>query len=60
MVFYFPSRQLTFNGTTGMSTTCIQLVARRLAFSGNSTIQNNCPTNGGGRAFELLFVRLVS
>ena len=58
--FYFPSRQLTFNGTSGMQTTCVQLVARRLAFSGNSRIENTCPTNGGGRAFELMFVRLVS
>lgn len=57
--FYFPSRQLTFNGTTGMLTQCIQLVGRRLAFSGNGAIQNNCPTNGGGRAIQAMRVRLV-
>src|ERR1044072_374344 len=28
--FYFPGRQLTFNGTTGMQTQCLQLVARRV------------------------------
>ena len=57
--FYFPARQLTFNGTTGMQTQCIQLVGRRLAFSGNGHIQNNCPSNGGGRAIQAMFVRLV-
>ena len=57
--FYFPARELVFNGTTGMQTQCIQLVGRRLAFSGNGHIQNNCPTNGGGRAIKAMFVRLV-
>jgi Flp pilus assembly protein TadG len=57
--FYFPSRQLTFNGTTGMQTTCIQMVALRLEFSGNSTVQNSCPASGGGQAFNATVVRLV-
>lgn len=57
--FYFPSRQLTFNGTTGMQTQCLQLVARRVSFSGNSNIQNVCPGNGGSRAFDATQVRLV-
>jgi hypothetical protein len=57
---YFPSRQLNFNGNTGLTTKCLQLVARRLNFSGNSSVQNDCPTNGGGRAFDATFVRLVA
>ncbi|HEV2865941.1 MAG TPA: pilus assembly protein TadG-related protein [Allosphingosinicella sp.] len=57
--FYFPNRQLLFNGNTGMHTECLQLVARRLVFSGNSTVQNTCPTNGGAQAFDANFVRLV-
>ena len=57
--FYFPARRLTFNGNTGMQTTCVQLVARRLNFSGNSNIQNSCPTGGGAEAFDANFVRLV-
>jgi hypothetical protein len=57
---YFPSRQLTFNGNTGLQTRCIQLVARRLVFSGNSSVQNDCPTSGGGRSFDANFVRLVA
>jgi hypothetical protein len=57
---YFPSRQLNFNGNTGLTTRCLQLVARRLNFSGNSSVQNNCPTDGGGRAFDATMVRLVA
>jgi len=57
--FYFPSRQLTFNGTSGMHTECLQLVARRVAFSGNSNIQNNCPANSGSKAYDATMVRLV-
>jgi Flp pilus assembly protein TadG len=57
--FYFPAQQLTFNGTTGMQTQCLQLVARRISFSGNSHIQNSCPANGGAQAFDATLVRLV-
>jgi hypothetical protein len=57
---YFPSRQLTFNGNTGLTTRCIQLVARRLIFSGNSSVQNDCPATGGAKAFDANFVRLVA
>lgn len=56
---YFPNRQLVFNGTAGMSTQCVQLVARRLSFSGNSNISNTCPSGSGSQAFEATFVRLV-
>jgi hypothetical protein len=41
--FYFPSQGMVFNGTTGMQTDCIQLVARRVTFTGNSRITNQCP-----------------
>jgi hypothetical protein len=51
---------MTFNGTTGMQTECLQLVARRLAFSGNSRVSNQCPTDGKAKAFDAIFVRLVS
>lgn len=56
--FYFPSRVATFNGTSGMTTDCVQLVARRVEFSGNSSISNSCPS-GGPSAFEGRHVRLV-
>lgn len=57
--FYFPRHDLTFNGNTGMRTECLQLVARRLTFTGNSSVRNVCPANGGAKAFDATFVRLV-
>lgn len=57
--FYFPSQELIFNGTSGMQTECVQMVGRRLGFSGNSTINNSCPANGGSQAFDAIYIRLV-
>jgi len=57
---YFPSRSLTFNGNTGMTTTCLQLVAYQLTFTGNSDVQNSCPANSGAHAFDGFFVKLVA
>jgi Flp pilus assembly protein TadG len=57
--FYLPTQQVTFNGNTGMQTRCIQFVARRMVFSGNSNIQNVCPENEGSKAFPTSTVRLV-
>ena len=56
---YFPSQQLTFNGTAGMSTSCLQLVARRVSYSGNLNISNTCPADSGASAFTGKKVRLV-
>jgi hypothetical protein len=58
--FYFPRAYLTYNGTSGMQTKCMQLVARRLSFSGNTNIQNVCPPGGGPKAFDGTKVRLVA
>ncbi len=58
--FYFPSRQLTYIGNTGSQTRCLQMVARRLVFSGNARIENICPTDGGPESFSATFVRLVA
>ena len=55
---YFPSQILQFNGTAGMSTSCLQLVSRIVEFSGSSSITNSCPANYTG-AFEGKKVRLV-
>ena len=57
--FYFPSQQVTYNGTAGMTTTCMQLVARRVTYSGNMNIANSCPTNLGYGSFKGKKVRLV-
>jgi hypothetical protein len=57
--FYFPSQQVTYNGTAGMTTQCLQLVARRVYYSGNMNIANSCPTGSGASSFAGKKVRLV-
>jgi Flp pilus assembly protein TadG len=57
--FYFPRGYLNYSGTTGMTTRCMQLVARRLNFTGNSRIENQCNTPGGAQAIRGTYVRLV-
>lgn len=56
---YFPNRELVFNGTAGMQTACLQLVARRLAFTGNANISNACPSDSASQSFDATRVRLV-
>ena len=58
--FYFPNDTLTFNGTSGMSLNCFQMVAMRLSFSGNATITNTCIPRGGEEKWSLTAVRLIS
>lgn len=57
--FYFPSQELDFTGTSGMTTDCLQLVALRLAFSGNTNVSNQCPAGSGAGSFKGAQVRLV-
>ena len=57
--FYFPNQQTLFNGTAGMSTACVKLVARRVEFSGNMNITNTCPSDSGVPDFTGKKVRLV-
>jgi hypothetical protein len=57
--FYFPSEQVTYNGTTGMTTVCMQLVARRVLYSGTMNISNSCPADSGASDFTGKKVRLV-
>ena len=57
---YFPSQEVVFNGGSGMNTDCVFMVVRRLEFSGNSTLKNDCPlgTNLGG--FDGSMIRLIA
>ena len=57
---YVPNQQLTFTGTSGMSTHCLQMVALTLQFNGNSAIDNVCPPTGGSHSFAGKKVRLVA
>lgn len=56
---YFPAANLTFNGTSGMTTNCMQIVAKDVQFTGNSTIANTCTSSEGGKDFTGRKVRLV-
>ncbi len=57
---YFPKQAMQFNGTSGMDIKCIQLIGRRLDFTGNSTITNVCPANSGTGSFSGTRVKLVA
>ena len=57
--FYFPNQEMLFNGTSGISTACVQMVARRVTFSGTSNISNVCPAGSGASSFKGRSVRLV-
>ena len=62
-VVYFPSQQVTYNGTGTGTATCTQFVARRLYWSGNSGLNNftkNCPNTGIQAINAPLKVRLVA
>jgi Flp pilus assembly protein TadG len=57
--FYFPKQELEFTGSTGMNSNCLQLVGRRVVFTGNSAITNTCPGGSGASSFQGKRVRLV-
>jgi Flp pilus assembly protein TadG len=57
---YFPRQELQMNGTSGMNTRCIQIVARRVDFRGNNRIENVCPPNSGANSFSGTQIKLVS
>lgn len=57
--FYFPGQEFQFAGNTGMSTQCVQMVARRVTFTGTSAISNTCPAGSGASSFAGQAVRLV-
>ncbi len=57
---YFPRQELQMNGTSGMNTRCIQIVARRVDWRGNTAIQNVCPANSGASSFKGTQIKLVA
>lgn len=57
---YFPRQELQMNGTSGMNTRCIQIVARRVDWRGNTNIQNVCPANSGASSFSGTQIKLVA
>ena len=57
---YFPRQELQFNGTSGMNTRCLQIVARRVDWRGNATVENVCPANSGASSFKGTQIKLVA
>ena len=57
--FYFPHQKVEFTGNAGVTFACLKLVSWQLTFSGNSTINNNCPAGWYGDRFRGRHVRLV-
>jgi Flp pilus assembly protein TadG len=56
---YFPTANLTFNGDSGMHANCMQIVAKDVQFTGNSSVSNTCPDDVDYGAFTGKKVRLV-
>jgi len=48
-----------FNGNAGIDSKCLQIVTKRVQFTGNSAITNVCPSDSGGGAFDGQRIRLV-
>jgi Flp pilus assembly protein TadG len=57
--FYFPRGDFTFQGNAGVDSKCLQIVTQRVQFTGNSAIENTCPSDSGGGAFDGQRIRLV-
>ncbi len=56
---YMPAQNVEWTGTAGMVTDCLQIVSRRVYFSGNSSVNNSCPAGSGSHSFQGTRVRLV-
>jgi Flp pilus assembly protein TadG len=57
--FYFPRADFTYNGNAGMTTTCLQIVTKRVQFTGSSAISNVCPDHPEWAGFTGKRIRLV-
>lgn len=56
---YFPSQTLQFSGSSAMDTACVQIVSRRVEFTGNNYISNVCPS-GASHSIAGIQIRLVN
>jgi hypothetical protein len=43
---YFPSQTVDYSGGTASTSTCTQLIANDISFSGGSTFKNSCIGTG--------------
>jgi hypothetical protein len=56
---YVPTGEVSFAGGAGTSTSCTQLIAKSVSFTGNSQFALNC-NNYGTKPFSPLVVKLQS
>jgi Flp pilus assembly protein TadG len=57
--FYFPARELIYEGGAGFEPRCLRLVSRRVIFTGNSGLTNNCSSGRGPQVQYGHEVRMV-
>ena len=43
---YLPSQNVTFNGGSSTGTSCMQLIANTITFSGNANFKHSCASAG--------------
>jgi hypothetical protein len=56
---YFPKAEFTYQGNTGVNSNCLQIVTKRVQFTGNSAVNNTCPAGSGASSFKGRKIRLV-
>ncbi len=42
---YFPAQDLVYTGGSTIGSTCLQIIARKVTFTGNGSIGNDCPSD---------------
>jgi Flp pilus assembly protein TadG len=57
--FYFPKADFTFQGNAGMNSNCLQIVVKKVTFTGSSAVNNTCPAGSDSRSFQGKRIRLV-
>ena len=57
---YLPAASVTVAGSSQTNTDCLQLIGRRLYFTGGISIANSCSAGGAAKAFSGTYVRLVA
>lgn len=57
--FYFPRAEFTYQGNTGVNSNCMQIVTKKMVFTGNSAVSNSCPAGSGASSFKGRKIRLV-
>jgi hypothetical protein len=57
---YFPTADISVSGNAASSFECLQMVGKKLSFSGGSVSDNNCGNNEISNSFKLPVIRLIA